>query len=371
MTGREFAARHARFRARVRQYVARRVRPRADAWERDGVCPKRALLAFAGAGFVTGDPWRNAVVAEELPLGDSLGFALAVFVQANLVGPLLADLGSRAQRRAWLAPLLAGRLAGAVAVTEPGAGSDVAAIATTAARDGARYVLNGEKVYITAAAVADLLIVAAKAERAAARSTDAISLFLVPARTPGVRVEPMRMLGLNTSGPGCMRLDDVRLGPEALIGRPGAGFAAIQEGLNRERLFGGLAAVAWAAHALERTRAWMRQRTAFGRRLADLQALRHHVAELATAIEAARALNYATFDRWVRDEPVARDIAMIKLFSYRAAADAVDACLQMHGGAGYVDDHWTARAYRDARALTLAAGTPEVMKELIAAYLRL
>jgi acyl-CoA dehydrogenase len=116
---------------------------------------------------------------------------------------------------------------------------------------------------------------------------------------------------------------------------------------------------------------WMRARSAFGRRLTEFQALRHRIADVATGLEAARCLNAATLDRWIRGERAARQIAMIKLFSYRAAADAIDACLQMHGGAGYVDDHWTGRAYRDARALTIAAGTPEVMRELIAAYLRL
>jgi alkylation response protein AidB-like acyl-CoA dehydrogenase len=193
----------------------------------------------------------------------------------------------------------------------------------------------------------------------------------VPADAPGVAVEPLKLLGLNTSGPGRLRLTGVRVERGALLGRGGDGFAMIQEGLARERLFGALAAVAWADHALERTRTWMRARTAFGRRLSERQALRHRVAELAASLEAARSLNGRTLDRWIAGEPVAREIAMIKLFSYRAAAETIDACLQMHGGAGYVDDHWTSRAYRDARALTIAAGTPEVMKELIAVYLRL
>jgi acyl-CoA dehydrogenase len=356
------------YRQTVQTYVARRIRPRADAWEREGACPRRALLAAARAGLVSIDPRRAAIVAEELPRGQSHGFALALFVQASLVAPLLDTRGTRAQRTQWLTPLLQGRALGAVAVTEPGAGSDVGAITASARRDGDHYVLNGEKVYITAAAVADLLVTAART--GGEKGVDALSLFLGPARARGVHVDAQRLMGLNTSGPARIRLHDVRIPRGALLGAEGDGFAAIQDGLARERLFGGIAAVAWAGQALERTRAWMRARSVFGRRLSELQVLRHRVADVATALEAARCLNTVTLDRWIRGEPTAKQIAMIKLFSYRAAADTIDACLQMYGGAGYVDDHWAGRAYRDARALTIAAGTPDVMRELIAAHLR-
>ena len=359
---------HGDFHRRLRTYIERRIRPRAEAWEREGACPRRALLAFGRAGFISTDAARNALVAEELPRGDSLGFALAVFVQASLVAPLLHRLCTRSQREAWLGPILRGAKVGAVAVTERQAGSDVAAIVTRAERRGREFVLYGEKTYITAAAVADLLIVAARTGDG--RSHRALSLFLVPARARGVTVEPLRMLGLNTSGPAAIRLDGVRLGREALLGREGDGFAWVLDGLNRERLFGGLAVVAWAEHALARARQWAAQRTAFGSTLSSFQATRHRFAELAASLEAARQLNYATFRSWLAGRAVTKEIAMVKLFSYRAAADAIDACVQIHGGAGYVDSHWSSRYYRDARALPIAAGTPEVMKDLIAAYLR-
>jgi alkylation response protein AidB-like acyl-CoA dehydrogenase len=141
--------------------------------------------------------------------------------------------------------------------------------------------------------------------------------------------------------------------------------------LDRERLLGGLAAVAWAAYALERTIAWTKERRAFGRPLAKLQVVRHQLADAATLLEAARQFNYATFVRWAQGEAVSREIAMIKVFSYQSAQQVIDRCLQLHGGAGYMAEHWTSRFYRDARALTIAAGTPEVMKELVAAHLRL
>jgi alkylation response protein AidB-like acyl-CoA dehydrogenase len=369
MTGHPLVgARHASFHRRLRAYVERRVCPRAAAWEGEGRCPRSALLAFGRAGFLSLDPWRNALLAEELPRGDSLGFALAVFVQANLAAPLLRRLCTSRQRVQWLTPLIQGRRLAAVAVSEPSAGSDVASLSTTAERTRDGFVLNGEKTYITVAAVADVLIVAARTQ--ANRSPRALSLFLIPARARGVTIEPLRMLGLNTSGPASIRLSNVRVGSDALLGREGDAFGWILDGLSRERLYGGLAVVAWAEHALERARQWARERQAFGAPLSTYQTVRHRFADLATSLEAARQLNYATFRRWIEGSRVARETAMVKVFSYRVAADAIDACVQIHGGAGYVDSHWASRSYRDARALSIAAGTPEVMKDLIAAYLK-
>ena len=360
--------RHAAFQRRLSAYVEQRIATRATAWEQDARCPRSAVLRFGRSGFLSLDPWRNALVAEQLPKGDSLGFALAVFVQANLAAPLLRRLSTVQQRRQWLTPLLEGRLLAAVAVSEPAAGSDVAAVSTSAERIPDGFVLNGHKTYITVGSVADLLIVAARTEKD--RRPRDLSLFLVPSRSRGVIVEPLRMLGLNTSGPASIRLSNVHVAKDALLGNEGEAFGWILEGLSRERLFGGLAVVAWAEHALGRARAWARHRRAFNAPLSTFQAVRHRFAELAASLEAARQLNYATFRRWVDGRSVGRETAIVKLFSYEVAADAIDACVQIHGGAGYVDSHWASRYYRDARALSIAAGTPEVMKDLIAAHLK-
>jgi alkylation response protein AidB-like acyl-CoA dehydrogenase len=140
--------------------------------------------------------------------------------------------------------------------------------------------------------------------------------------------------------------------------------------LNSERLFGGLACVAWAQHALVKTQRYLRERLAFGKTLNQFQSLRHQMAEMQTRLEAARQLNYSVFRRWKLGQEVTQEICMIKLFSYQVAQDVIGNCLQMHGGLGYTSDHWCSRFYRDARALTIAAGTPEIMKEMIAAYMR-
>ena len=363
-----FTPQHERFRDEVRRFVVAELRPHADRWERSARLPRRALAACAARGWLSLGLWEQAILAEELPRCDSLGLALSVFVQANLIAPLLAELGTPAQKRAWLEPLRRGRTIGALAVTEPDAGSDFAALATRARTRGGRLTLDGTKTYVTNAAAADLLVVAARTSEAGLAG---LSLVLVPRRTRGVRVEPLRTLGLVTSAMGRITLSGCRVPTTNLLGRPGDGFGYIQQALNRERMLGALAAVAWASYALERAIDWAKRRRAFGRRLTSLQALRHQIAEAAISLEAARQLNYATFAQWADGRDVSKEIAMIKVFSYEAAQKVIERCLQLHGGVGYLADHWTTRFYRDARALTIAAGTPEVMKELVAAYLRL
>jgi citronellyl-CoA dehydrogenase len=359
---------HDAFRSRVRAFVTGRLQPWADRWERAGTFPRRVLPACAAQGLLTTDPLRAAIVAEEMPRCESPGLALAVFVQTTLVAPLVERLGTEGQKRDVLRPLLGGRRLAAMAVTEPGAGSDLANLSCTAARRRGGYVLDGVKTYITVGARADLLIVAA---RSGAVDSPEATLLLVPASARGVRVEPLRTLGLGTSAMGRIAFTRVRVAASDRLGEEGAGLTYVQDALDRERLFGGLACVAWAELTWRKTAAYARTRRAFGRPLTKFQAIRHAFAEIATSLEAARQLNYATFARWLSGERVTREICMIKLFSYEAAQRAVERCLQIHGGAGYLADAWISRFYRDARALTIAAGTPEVMKDLIAAHLRL
>jgi alkylation response protein AidB-like acyl-CoA dehydrogenase len=291
-----------------------------------------------------------------------------VFVQSNLVAPLLDELAGDALKRAWLEPLRRGRRIGALAVSEPDAGSDVASLQMQGRRHRDHVILDGIKTYVTNGAVADFFIVAARTD---GDGLAGLSLMLVPRVTRGVRVERLATLGLSTSSMGRIRLTNCRVPAVNVVGRAGGGFGYIQQALNRERMLGAIAAVAWAAYALERAIAWAKQRRVFGRPLTSLQAIRHQIADAAIQLEAARQLNYATFTRWAAGRDVAREIAMIKVFSYEAAQKVIERCLQLHGGAGYLADHWTSRFYRDARALTIAAGTPEVMKELVAAHLRL
>jgi citronellyl-CoA dehydrogenase len=363
-----FGVGHERFRTQVRRFVERELVPHADRWERSGGFPRRALAVCGRRGYLGLDASRTAVFAEELARSESMGVALSIFVQAGLVGPLVDELGSAAQKRRWLAPLRAGRCFGAMAVTEPGAGSDFAGLTCRATADVRGFTIEGEKTYITNAMAADFLVVAA---RAGDQPDADLTLFIVPTDIRGVRVTPLATLGLSPTAMGRIAFTKCRVPAGAMLGQPGAAYGYIQDALNRERLFGGIGAVAWATHALEKTAAFLKTRRAFGRPLSRFQAIRHQLADHAAALEAARHLNYATFTSWQAGEDVTKEIAMIKLFGYREAQRAIETCLQLHGGLGFLADHWTSRWYRDARALTIAAGTPEVMRELIAAYLRL
>lgn len=362
-----FLAEHEQFRQGVRAFVDHQLRPHSEDWEKAGVFPQSVFLDCARAGLFETDLWRHAIIAEELPRCESLGFALSFFVQTALIIPLLEEYGSNEQKAAHVPALQAGKIMGAMAVTEPGAGSDFAALRCSAEVSGDDLILRGEKTYITSAAFADFFIVATRIPEVAGED---LSLVLVPARNDGVTVECLRTLGLRASGTGRIRFENCRVKRSQILGSAGDGFAQVQRALNRERLFGGIASVAWATYALEKAAAFARERTAFGKTINEFQAVRHQFAEMATHLEAARSLNYGTFSRWVQGEPVAREICMIKLFSYQVAQHVITQCLQIHGGLGYMDDHWTSRFYRDARALTIAAGTPEVMREMIAAYLR-
>jgi len=254
-----------------------------------------------------------------------------------------------------------------MAVSEPNAGSDFASLECRAVPTRSGFVISGEKTYITNAAAADFLIVTVRV----GESSGELTLLVVPSNASGVRIKRLPSLGLATTAMGHITLRKTYVPRTSLLGESGSAFGYVQDALNRERLYGGLGAVAWAEHALEKTRAFLRTRRAFGRALNRFQAIRHQMADLSTSLEAARQLNYAAFARWADGRDATKEIAMVKLFSYREAQRAIEVCLQLHGGLGYLADHWTSRWYRDARALTIAAGTPEVMRELIAAHLRL
>lgn len=364
----EFLPHQSQFRLQVRSFVERHLIPAGEKWEKQGKFPLSVLRECARNHLLSLDSERNAIIAEELPKCESLGFALTVFVQASLIAPLLNELAGAQQKKKFLAPLLAGKLVGAMAVSEPASGSDFAALETKAAPGRSGWRLNGKKTYITNAAIADFLIVAAQTNPG--EGLQGLSLFLVPAKMKAVSVKPLVMLGLNTAAAGEITFKDCEVPSENLLGERQQAFAYIQSALNRERLFGGLACVSWAQYALNKTMRYLRERPAFGKTLNQFQALRHQVAEMHARLEAARQLNYSVFRRWLLREEVSKEICMIKLFSYQTAQEVIGSCLQLHGGLGYTGEHWCSRFYRDARALTIAAGTPEIMKEMIAAYLR-
>ena len=379
-----FAEHHEMFRATVRAFVEREVMPHVEAWEAAGRIPKTiwprmgelGLLGveydekYGGAGA---DLFTTAVLHEECARSRSGSFAMAVGVNTDMASPHLYWTGSEALKEKYLPAICRGEKLCALAVTEPGGGSDVAAIRTRATRDGDGYVLNGSKMFITNGALADVYFVAARVESGdTGRRHRGISMFLVERETPGFTVSrTLAKTGMLASDTAELAFEDARVPAEHLLGREGVGFYEVMRVFQRERLVAGLHAVAMSQRALEDTIAYVRERQAFGGPLADKQVVRHKLADLATLIEAGRSLTYAACRRYADGEEAVRDVSMVKLFTAEMANRVAYDCVQLHGGYGYMREYAIERFARDARLLTIGGGTSEIMKEIIAKELKL
>jgi len=337
--------------------------------------PLRDLLAQAGAiglfgakyepdyGGTGPDLVADAVITEELARCGSGGVAAALGAHKDLGPTYVHRFGTDEQRRRWLVPAIAGGLLGALAVTEPAAGSDVAAIQTRAVRSGTGWRLSGAKTFITNGDVADFLVVAAKSRPEA--TAHGISLFVVEAGTPGFVSRRIETVGWRTSHTGELAFEDCTLGPEALLGEEGHGFESLMAGFQWERLVMALSAVSAAQATLDMAIAYARDRRAFGRPVAKFQVWRHRFADLATEIEAARALTYHALRTFISGGECAREVSMAKWFATELEWRVADEALQVHGGYGYMMEFPVQRAWRDARLGSIGGGTTEVMKEII------
>lgn len=377
-----FNEQHAMFRASVRSFVEREVAPHIDAWEAAGRIPKSIWPRMGELGLLGveydekyggggADLLTSVVLHEECARSRCASFAMAVGVHTDMASPHLYWTGSEALKARYLPAVCRGERLTAIAVTEPGGGSDVAALRTRAVRDGDHYVLNGSKMFITNGATADLYLVAARvAAGDADRRHRGISMFLVERETPGFVVSrTLDKMGMRASDTAELSFQDMRVPAEHLLGREGVGFYEVMRVFQRERLVTGIQAHAMAERALEDTIAYVRERHAFGGPLADKQVVRHRLADLATLIEASRCLTYAACLKYQAGEEVVREISMVKLFSAEMVNRVAYDCVQLHGGYGYMREYAIERFARDARLLTIGGGTSEVMKEIIARLL--
>lgn len=377
-----FGPEHEALRREVRDFVETRLLPNAETWERAGEFPRSVFRELGEAGLLgLGHERRwggreldfahTVVLAEELPRSHMMGLALSVIAQTNIFPPLLATLGTEAQKRDFLAPAIRGEKIGAVASSEPGGGSDVVrAVQTTAVDDGDHWVVTGEKKYITNSPIADFVITLVRTRPEP--STQSLTLLIVPTDTPGFRVkETLRKLGMHTSPTGWIEYDHCRVPKHLTLGRPHLGYHYVARNILEERLVGGAAAVAVAGLVLEDTMAHLRQRRAFDQRLADLQAVRHRIAELAAEVESGRRFVHSVSERYRDGHVEAKEICMIKFHVFEMVQRVVERCLQFQGGWGFMEDNWMTHVYRDARVLSIGGGPSELMKDLVAAYLRL
>lgn len=369
-----FTPEHEELRAQVRSFVERELLVHAEEWERAEAFPKE-IFARAGELGLFGmkfpeevggsgpDFLADAVVTEEFARCGSAGVSASLGAHKDLACLYLYNFGDPDQHQRWLVPAIQGRLVGGFAVTEPDAGSDVASIKCSARLDGNDYVLNGSKIFISNGAWADFVVVAAKTDLDAGHQ--GVSLFVVEKDTPGFAARRIPMLGWRTGQTGELSFSDVRVPSSARLGDEGQGFYAIMQNFVWERLIMALGQVAGAQRTYELAAAYATQRSAFGRPVGKFQVWRHRFADMATRIEAGRALTYKALRLVAEGQQPIREAAMAKLYTSEVAFWVADECVQVHGGYGYMMEFPAQRAWRDSRLGPIGGGTSEIMRELI------
>jgi acyl-CoA dehydrogenase len=374
-----FAPEHEMLRKSVRAFVEKEVTPFVAEWETAGQIPRafwRRLgeLGFLGLEFppeyggAGGDFLSSVVLGEEMARCRSGGVAFSVLVHTDMSSPWLTRYGTSAQKRAYLPGIIRGETVCALGITEPGTGSDMAGIRTRAVRDGDRYLLTGSKIFITNGVHGDLYFVAARTGPGSSERRHAgISMFLVERGTPGFTVSRrLDKMGMRASDTAELAFQDCPVPAENLLGEEGRGFQQLAAGLQRERIMAAVLALSGAAQALEDTTAYLKERRAFDGPLAGKQVLRHRVADMATEIEAARHLVYHAASLYTAGRECASPVSMAKLFATEVANRVAYQAVQLHGGYGYMREFPVERFFRDVRLWTIASGTSEIMREIIA-----
>lgn len=367
---------HEALRALVRRFVDEEVKPNADAWETAGFVPRPVLRRMGELGLFgirypaeyggsSMDTLATAVLAEELGRSTYGGFAITALVHTDMASVHVFNAGSPAQKTRWMGRIVSGEAITAVAVTEPGAGSDVKGIRTTARRTATGWTLNGSKMFITNGVHADLYCVAAKTDAAA--GSKGVTMFLVEKGTPGFRVaRALDKHGWRSSDTAELVFEDCVLPADAVLGEEGRGFYAIMKNFQNERIVLGAQAMGEAQAALELTVEYVKTRTAFGAPLWEKQAIRQRLAMLSAKVEAGRALVYATAWRDAQGLDATKEVSMLKAYCGELVNEVMYDCLKFHGGAGYMTGMAIERMARDARVQAIGGGATEVMLEEVA-----
>ncbi|MFC4049596.1 acyl-CoA dehydrogenase family protein [Actinomadura syzygii] len=369
---------HEAFRAMIRSFVEAEVAPVYGEWEDAGHPPRdfyRKLGELGVLGVQVPEEYGGggetsfkyqAVVSEECArAGVSFG---GYGVHVNLVLPYLLKYGSQEQRKRWLPPFASGEMMTAIAMTEPGTGSDLAGMKTTARLDGDHYVLNGAKTFITGGVLADRVLVVARTSPAGPENRRAgLSILVVDTKSEGYAVgRKLEKIGLRSSDTAELSFTDVRVPVEDLLGEEGRGFEYLTHNLAEERLGIATSSYASAAAAVEFARKYVQERTVFGKTVSSFQNTKFVLAECATEVEAARSLVDRCIEALDAGELTPADAAVCKLFCTEVQGRVVDKCLQLHGGYGYMLEYPIARLYADARVTRIYGGTSEVLKTIIA-----
>jgi acyl-CoA dehydrogenase len=369
-----FQPEHEIFRDSVRRFIAEAITPHHAEWEKAGIVPRELWLKAGAEGFLCtevpdeyggagGDFLFGAIMVEEMARAGATGPTF--YLHSEIISPYLVHYGTEEQKRRWLPAMARGEVITALGMSEPSGGSDLAAIKTTAIRDGDDYVVNGQKVFITSGHNADLLVLACKTDpRAGAKG---ISLLLVETDRPGfTRGRKLEKIGCKAQDTSELFFQDMRVPVANLLGQEGRGFYQLMQELPQERLVQGIRAVAAAEAAIEWTLDYAVQRKMFGQTLADFQNTRFRLAEMRAETLAQRVFLDRCIELHLARQLTAVDAAMLKLTTTELQGRVMDQCLQLFGGWGYMWEFPIARAFVDARLGRIGGGSVEVMKEIIA-----
>jgi alkylation response protein AidB-like acyl-CoA dehydrogenase len=370
-----FSSDHEAFRATVRRFVEDELVPHHDAWEEARIVPRDIWRRAGELGLLCpnvpeeyggmGADWLyNVVVIEEMARAGVTGPGAGFMVHSEMVAPYLLAAGSEDLKREMLPKMVTGELIGALAITEPGAGSDAKAIRTRAVREGDIYVIDGQKTYISNGQNCDFVMLCCKTDPAA--GARGVSLIVVDAETPGfARGRNLKKIGLKAQDTSELFFADVRVPVSKRLGEEGKGFGIMMTKLAQERLTQAVRSIVVAESALEWTVAYTKQRKAFGGTIADFQNTQFTLAQLAAETTALRVFTDWCIARFLKDELTAVEAAKAKLLLTDLHCKVVDQCLQFFGGYGYMLEYPIARAYTDARITRIAGGATEVMKQII------
>ena len=376
----KFTQEHEQIRRTMKRFIDAEINPHVDEWEAAEQFPAHEVFkklgqlgmlgltkpeAYGGAGL---DYSYSMVFAETLGQIRCGGVPMAIGVQTDMATPALARFGSDELRKQFLAPSIAGDYVACIGVSEPGAGSDVASIKTSARKDGGDYVINGAKMWITNSLQADWMCLLVNTSEGAAHKNK--TLICVPMDTKGVtKAKKIRKIGMMSSDTGLIHFDDVRVPQRYRIGEEGMGFTYQMQQFQEERLWAAASSVQGLTRTLNDTIEYIRERKMFGQTVLEFQYVHYRLAELKTEIEALRALTYRACEMYVAGEDVTELASMAKLKCGRLRREVSDACLQYWGGMGYTWDNPVSRAYRDGRLGSIGGGADEVMLGIICKYM--
>ena len=365
---------HALLREQVARFIAKEVEPHAQAWEEQGMVPREVLQRMGRAGLLglmyegqygggEGDALSNLVFAEALSQSTFAGFIITVLVHTDMASPHLHHAGTPEQKAKYMPRITAGECISAVGISEPGAGSDVAGIRTSARREGGEWVINGTKMFITNGVHADVYFVAAKT----GPGKRDMSIFIVDKGTPGFTVgRALKKTGWLSSDTAELIFDNVRIPASHLLGEEHKGFYSVMKNFQTERIALGAMAVGHCQQALKLTLDHVRQRQAFGGTLWDQQTIRQRLSMLDAKTRAARQFMYHCAWSVTQGHDIVQEVSMLKALTGELVNEVVQTCQQFHGGMGYIRETAVERLWRDARVLAIGGGATEVMLEEVA-----